>query len=69
MNSLTERELETYNFIITYKNNHGYSPSQEDIKKGIYTVSNTNVIRLLNGLKDKGYITTAKRTPRSITIL
>ena len=69
MINLTVRERETLDFIINYKNKHGYSPSINDIKKGIYTASNTNVLRFIRQLEDKNYISTVPHTARSITIL
>ena len=69
MVKLTEREQETLQFIMSYKNSHGYAPSLNDIKKGIHTASNTNVIRFIRHLEDKKYISTVPHTARSITIL
>lgn len=58
-----------YDYIYNFKSVNGYSPTVREIAKGLNTKSNTWVYEILQELKDLGYITYKKNTPRTIVIL
>ena len=67
-NKLTDRQTETFNFIIDYIFSKGFPPSVSEIAKGIYA-SKAVAQKHIEALTDKGYIKHVPRVARSITIL
>ena len=67
MQELTERQKEIYLFIVDYQREHGYSPSIRDIGKGVY-LSHPAVVRYIDILVRKGYITYTPKVARSIVV-
>ena len=63
---LTERETEVLNFIISYRERKGYSPSLREICKGCYIGSTNGASYFIDRLVTKGAIDYAPRIPRSI---
>ena len=55
-------------FIRTYINQHGISPSLDEIAKGCH-MSRSNVVRYLDFLEAWGYLTRTPGIPRSISLL
>lgn len=68
MEKMTDREQDVFNFIVSYHDQHGYSPSWDEIKKGIYVQSNTAVQRHIIRLCEKGYLKFTPYVSRSIVI-
>ena len=66
-NKLTPRQQEIYDYICAYIALHGYSPSINDIAKGVYVCKQV-AFNHLNKLVDKGYLTYTPYTTRSIII-
>ena len=64
---LTEREQQVLDFIASYREKRGYSPSMRDICKGCYFGSTRSASYYINQLVMKGAIDYTPRTPRSIT--
>lgn len=64
---LTERQKETLDFINNYINNYGYSPSLNDVAKGIYA-SKPVAKKHLDALEIKGFIKHTPHIARSIVI-
>jgi len=67
LTSLTPRQREIYLFIDQYHEDHGFSPTQEEIAEGT-SMSRTTLREHLTGLEKKGYISQKENIPRSITI-
>ena len=65
---LTERQIETYNFIYDYILNNGYSPSLKDVSKGIFA-SKPVAKKHIDALIEKGYIKQTPHIARSIVII
>lgn len=65
---LTARERDIYDYIKEYKQVNGYSPSWEEIAKGVNT-SKSFVSTVLGNLEDKGIIMCNPKKYRSIRIL
>ena len=66
---LTEREKDVLQFIIEFKKTNGYSPTVREIAHGINTSSITHVSEMLLDLEEKGYLTTKKKSPRTINVI
>lgn len=56
MQKLTESEKAVYNFIVTYFQENGFSPSLQEICNGVYYTSKQTVYQKLRQLQCKGYI-------------
>ena len=66
---LTEREKEVLDYIIEFKKVNGYSPSIREISRGINTKSIYHVNRMLEHLKEYGYITFKPKSSRTIKVI
>lgn len=66
-NKLTERQQETYDFILTFIVENGFSPSLREIANGIYC-SKPVAQKHIESLIEKGYISHQPNTARSIVI-
>lgn len=69
METLSPMQKKTYDFIVDYIDEHGYSPTFREIGKGLYLASTESVHAHLQGLIKKGYIRYEKGKPRTIVIL
>jgi len=67
--NLTPQQKKAFEWIKTYIENEGGSPSYDEIMLGIGLKSKSGVARLCNGLKDRGWIDFKPNFARSITIL
>lgn len=63
---LTEKQRETYEYIIHYMEENLISPSFNEICEGIGTKSKSSIHYRLIALMDKGYITFREGEPRTI---
>ena len=68
MIGLTPKQHECLQFIRSYVTMNGYSPSYDEIMAGIGLKSKSGIARLINGLVDRGHITTARYKARSIAL-
>ncbi|MBZ0299153.1 MAG: MarR family transcriptional regulator [Anaerolineae bacterium] len=59
---------QVYNFIRAYFKAHGFAPSLRDISEGCY-MSPSNVVRYLDKLEARGWISREMRKPRSIALI
>lgn len=66
-NKLTERQTDTLMFIMNFIIQKGFSPSLNEIAKGIY-VSKPVAQRHITALISKGYLTHTPNTNRSYVI-
>lgn len=67
MNELTPRQKEVLNFITTFIDEHGYSPSFREIARGCYFGSLSTVAGYVDRLVKKGVLDYTPRTPRTLT--
>jgi len=68
MEKLTNKQREILEFIISYKNEKGYSPTIKEIMEKFSFSSPTSVISHLIALEKKGYIARIKKISRGIII-
>jgi SOS-response transcriptional repressor LexA len=66
---LTRRQLQTACFIQAYINEHGISPSYDEIMADIGIASKSGVHRLVEALERKGIITRTPYVVRSIMLV
>jgi len=64
---LSERQISIYNFICEYLDDHGISPTIDDVKNGCKISSKSVVSYNLDILEKKGFLDRKKGTARSIT--
>jgi repressor LexA len=67
LEKLSERQSEIYQYIKTFREDHGYSPTFRETADGI-GVSLTTVMAHSLALRDKGYITWEDKIARSIVL-
>lgn len=65
---ITAKQQEVYDFIKSYIESNGYSPSTRDIGVGVSLKSTSSVFSHLENLKRKGYIDFNESSPRTITL-
>lgn len=65
---ITEKQQEIYDFIKSYIESNGYSPSTRNIGAGVSLKSTSSVVTHLENLKRKGYIDFNESSPRTITL-
>lgn len=56
MNNLTPRQQDLLQFIISFKQTNGYSPTCKEMRAGINTKSKSHIEQMLDTLEDKNYI-------------
>lgn len=66
---LTERQLETFNFVDAYLKANRRSPTVREVADGLGLSSPNPAYRLLVILHDKGYITWETKKGRSMKVL
>lgn len=67
---ITERQSEALNFIVQYQNERGgVSPSLDEIAAGIKASSRANIMRLLIGLEERGFIRRMPGITRAIEVI
>jgi len=65
---VTKRQQDLLVFLRRYIGEHGYSPSFDEIKDELGLASKSGVHRLVNGLKDRGFIRVLHGQSRSIRL-
>ncbi len=66
---MTEKDYETYKFIIDYIKEHGYSPSYREIADGIGVRAVSTIAERIHRLEDMGKIKTKMDIPRTISVV
>ncbi len=66
---LTKRQKEVLNYLVNFENKNGYSPSFEEIAKGMKLSSLATVHKHLSTLEKKGYIRRGYNQSRSVEVL
>jgi repressor LexA len=67
--TLTKRQKEVLDFLVTFLNKHGYSPSFEEIGRSLRVTSLATVHKHITTLEKKGFIRRGYNQSRSIEIL
>ena len=67
--ALTKRQKEVLDYLISFETKHGYSPSFEEIGKGLKLTSLATVHKHVTTLEKKGFIRRGYNQSRSIEIL
>jgi repressor LexA len=67
--ALTKRQKEVLDYLVTFLNKHGYSPSFEEIARALKLTSLATVHKHLSTLERKGYIRRGYNQSRSLEIL
>lgn len=68
MHELTDRQRKVYNYILTYSKQHGYPPTMQEMAKHLGVTGNLGVIKHLNALEKKGFITRVSGSSRGIRV-
>lgn len=68
MNELTDRQRRVYDFIVSYSRQHGYPPAMQEIAGHLGINGNLGIIKHLNALEKKGFITRSSGSSRGIRI-
>ncbi len=68
MQELTDRQRNVYQFLISYSKQHGYPPAMQEIAGHLGVTGNLGVIKHLNALEKKGYITRTPGNSRGIRL-
>lgn len=66
---LTKKQHAVYQFIVDHVNQHGYSPSYEEIANGIGTSSRGSVLKHIKALEEAELIERKENTNRSIRLV
>lgn len=67
--SITQRQSDVLNFIESFARDRGYSPTYEEIAKGIGLKSIATVHKHITNLERRGRITRAANNSRSIDVV
>lgn len=67
--TLTKRQKEVLDFLVSFHNKHGYSPSFEEIARSLKLTSLATVHKHISTLERKGFIRRGYNQSRSIEIL
>src|ERR1700747_3466910 len=67
--ALTQRQKEVLDYLVSFQNKHGYSPSFEEIGKGLKLTSLATVHKHITTLEKKGFLRRVYNQSRSIEIL
>src|ERR1700740_409797 len=67
--ALTKRQKEVLDYLVGFNNKNGYSPSFEEIAKGMKLTSLATVHKHLSTLEKKGYIRRGYNQSRSIEVV
>ena len=66
--ALTKRQKEVLDYLVSFLNKHGYSPSFEEIARGLKLTSLATVHKHLSTLEKKGFIRRGYNQSRSIEV-
>ena len=67
--SLTPRQKDCLDFIVSYTRDRGYSPNYREIAEGIGVKAISNVHYYVERLKVRGFVKTVYGSERSIEVL
>ncbi len=66
---MTKRQKQVFDFILKFWEEHGYSPSYEDIAKGVGIASKSNIHRLVYSLVNRGFLKNQPNKSRSLLVV
>jgi repressor LexA len=67
--TLTKRQKEVLDFLVTFMNKHGYSPSFEEIARSLKLTSLATVHKHITTLERKGFVRRGYNQSRSIEVM
>jgi repressor LexA len=67
--TLTKRQKEVLDFLVTFLNKHGYSPSFEEIARSLKLTSLATVHKHITTLERKGFVRRGYNQSRSIEVM
>ncbi|HVA95054.1 MAG TPA: transcriptional repressor LexA [Candidatus Dormibacteraeota bacterium] len=67
--TLTKRQKEVLDFLVTFHNKHGYSPSFEEIARSLKLTSLATVHKHITTLERKGFVRRGYNQSRSIEVM
>ena len=68
MQELTERQQQVHRFLIGYITKHGYAPTLQEIATHLGVSGNLGVLRHLDALEKKGYLSRKQGSSRGIVL-
>jgi len=66
---MTKRQKQVLDFVLKFWEEHGYSPSYEDIGSGLGIASKSNVHRLIYSLVNRGFLKNQPGKSRSLLVV
>ena len=66
MQTLTKKQKQVFDFIITYRTKNGISPTMDEIRKKLKLKAVSTIYEHINTLKEKGYLSKSENSARSI---
>ena len=66
---MTKRQMKVLEYIKSYWDENGYSPSYDDIKDAMGISSRSNVHRIVHCLVERGYLRNIPQKARSLVIV
>jgi SOS-response transcriptional repressor LexA len=67
--NLTKKQKEVFDFINAYISENGISPTIEEVRKQLKLKAVSTVHEHINSLREKGYLSKAENSARSIVVL
>ena len=67
--SITQKQMDLFNFIKDYMDKNNVTPSYEEMKKGTGGSTKCTIFTKINQLQERGWITKLPGKNRSITII
>ena len=67
--SITQKQMDLFNFIKDYMDKNNMAPSYEEMKKGTGGSTKCTIFTKINQLQERGWITKLPGKNRSITII
>lgn len=66
---MTDKELDTYNFIVSYIEDNGYPPIVREIMEGVGLASTATICYRLSRLEKDSHIKVKLSSPRAIKVV
>ena len=67
--TLTKRQKQVLDFLVTFQNKHGYSPSFEEMARSLKLTSLATVHKHITTLERKGFVRRGYNQSRSIEVM
>lgn len=63
------RQRDLLRFICGYRLRYGYAPSTDEMRDGLGLDSGSGIVRMLDGLEERGHIRRLRRRARAVEVL